>query len=94
MQGAGAESSATKGNMNRPIGEQALTDTKELKHELVDCIRILKGSDIIDYNGHARMHAGDNRMLINIGSCQRSRLTTADINHRCPDSKVKHLSFR
>jgi len=56
-----------------------LTDAAQLKQQLVDCIRMLERSDIIDYNGHASTRAGDGRMYINIGSCQRSRLTTADI---------------
>jgi len=51
----------------------------ELKQQLVDCIRMLEQSDIIDYNGHASIRLDDNRMLINIGSCQRSRLTVGDI---------------
>ncbi len=51
----------------------------ELKQQLVDCIRMLERSDIIDYNGHASIRLEDGRMLINIGSCQRSKLTTADI---------------
>jgi ribulose-5-phosphate 4-epimerase/fuculose-1-phosphate aldolase len=51
----------------------------ELKQQLVDCIRMLEQSDIIDYNGHASVRLGDGRMLINIGSCQRSRLTVGDI---------------
>jgi len=51
----------------------------ELKQQLVDCIRMLEQSDIIDYNGHASIRVGDNRLLINIGSCQRSRLTVGDI---------------
>ena len=50
-----------------------------LKQQLVDCIRMLEQSDIIDYNGHCSIRLGDNRMLINIGSCQRSKLTIADI---------------
>ena len=50
-----------------------------LKQDLVDCIRMLESSDIIDYNGHASIRLDDNRLLINIGSCQRSCLTTADI---------------
>ena len=50
-----------------------------LKQDLVDCIRMLESSDIIDYNGHASIKLDDNRLLINIGSCQRSCLTTADI---------------
>jgi L-fuculose-phosphate aldolase len=59
--------------------KRVLTEAEELKQQLVDCIRMLERSDIIDYNGHASTRAGDNRMFINIGSCQRSRLTTADI---------------
>ena len=51
----------------------------ELKQQLVDCIRMLEQSDIIDYNGHASIRAGEGRMFINIGSCQRSKLTVADI---------------
>jgi len=51
----------------------------ELKQQLVDCIRMLERSDIIDYNGHASIRIAEDRMLINIGSCQRSRLTAADI---------------
>ncbi len=51
----------------------------ELKQRLVDCIRMLEQADIIDYNGHASIRLDDNRILINIGSCQRSRLTVEDI---------------
>ena len=51
----------------------------ELKQQLVDCIRMLERSDIIDYNGHASIRLASDRMLINIGSCQRSRLTPSDI---------------
>jgi ribulose-5-phosphate 4-epimerase/fuculose-1-phosphate aldolase len=51
----------------------------ELKQQLVDCIRMLEQSDIIDYNGHASIRVGDNRLLINIGSCQRSQLKVGDI---------------
>ena len=61
-------------------------DTK--KQGLVDCIRMLESSDIIDYNGHASTRAGDNRMFINIGTCQRSRLTTDDICTIDFDGKV------
>ena len=56
-----------------------ITSEKELKQQLVDCIRMLEQSDIIDYNGHASVRLGDGRMLINVGSCQRSRLTVGDI---------------
>ena len=51
----------------------------ELKQQLVDCIRMLEQSDIIDYNGHCSVRLDDNRVFINIGSCQRSRLTVDDI---------------
>jgi len=56
-----------------------MSETEVLKQQLVDCIRMLEQSDIIDYNGHASIRVGDNRLLINIGSCQRSRLTVGDI---------------
>lgn len=56
-----------------------MAETDRLKQQLVDCIRMLEQSDIIDYNGHASVRAGDGRMHINIGSCQRSMLTVADI---------------
>ena len=58
------------------------TDTKaviDLKQQLVDCIRMLEQSDIIDYNGHASIRIEADRLLINIGTCQRSKLTVADI---------------
>jgi L-fuculose-phosphate aldolase len=51
----------------------------DLKQQLVDCIRMLEQSDIIDYNGHASVRIDGDRLLINIGSCQRSKLTVADI---------------
>jgi L-fuculose-phosphate aldolase len=51
----------------------------DLKQQLVDCIRMLEQADIIDYNGHASIRLGADRLLINIGTCQRSRLTVADI---------------
>ncbi len=56
-----------------------MSDTEALKQQLVDCIRMLESSDIIDYNGHASTRAGDGKMYINIGTCQRSQLTTDDI---------------
>ena len=51
----------------------------ELKQQLVDCIRMLEQSDIIDYNGHCSIRHEDGRIIINSGSCQRSRLTVEDI---------------
>src|SRR5260221_14213125 len=49
----------------------------DLKQQLVDCIRMLERSDIIDYNGHCSIRLDDGRILINIGSCQRSSLSVA-----------------
>ncbi len=51
----------------------------EQKQLLVRCIRMLERQGIMDYNGHASVRVGDDRMLINIGSCQRSQLTADDI---------------
>ncbi len=56
-----------------------MSETEQVKQQLVDCIRMLERSDIIDYNGHASIRAGETRMFINIGSCQRSLLTIDDI---------------
>src|SRR5438445_4935958 len=67
------------------MSDAALKDRKDvasetaLKQQLVDCIRMLERSDIIDYNGHCSIHLDANRILINIGSCQRSQLTVDDI---------------
>lgn len=52
--------------------------SEPIKQQLVDCIRMLEHSGIIDYNGHASIRT-ETGMFINIGSCQRNRLTTADI---------------
>ena len=51
----------------------------ELKQQLVDCIRMLEHEEIIDYNGHCSVRLEDGRVLINTGSCQRSRLGVEDI---------------
>src|SRR4030081_2169299 len=51
----------------------------DVKQQLVDCIRMLEQSDIIDYNGHCSVRLDENRFLINIGSCQRSLLTVEDL---------------
>jgi ribulose-5-phosphate 4-epimerase/fuculose-1-phosphate aldolase len=61
------------------LKDQVAVLEASLKQQLVDCIRMLEQSDIIDYNGHASIRAGDNRLLINIGSCQRSQLKVGDI---------------
>lgn len=51
----------------------------EQKQQLVRCIRMLERQGIMDYNGHASLRVGVDRMFINIGSCQRSQLTVDDI---------------
>lgn len=50
-----------------------------LKQQIVECVRMLEQADILDYNGHVSVRVGENRVLINIGSCQRSALTVEDI---------------
>ena len=62
-----------------PEGMRNMTDILEHKQQLVRCIRMLERNGIMDYNGHASTRIGDGRMLINIGNCQRSRLTVDDI---------------
>jgi L-fuculose-phosphate aldolase len=61
------------------LKSQDASPETELKQQLVDCIRMLEQADIIDYNGHCSIRLDDNRVLINIGSCQRSQLTVDDI---------------
>lgn len=56
-----------------------MNETADQKQQLVRCIRMLEHSGIMDYNGHGSIRVGEDRMLINIGSCQRSRLTAEDI---------------
>jgi ribulose-5-phosphate 4-epimerase/fuculose-1-phosphate aldolase len=51
----------------------------DVKQQLVDCIRMLEQSDIIDYNGHCSVRLDDRRFLINMGACQRSALTVDDL---------------
>jgi len=65
-----------------------MSEIEQQKQQLVDCIRMLERSDIIDYNGHCSIRANGDNMFINIGSCQRSRLTTADICTIDFDGKV------
>lgn len=54
-------------------------DYMDERQQLVDCIRMLEKAEIIDFNGHCSIRVSDNRILINQGNCQRSRLTCADI---------------
>ena len=51
----------------------------EERQHLVDCIRMLEKADIIDFNGHCSIRVGPDRILINQGNCQRSKLTVEDI---------------
>ena len=48
------------------------------KDDLALCLRMLEHQGIIDFNGHASIRVGD-RILINVGAAQRSRLTADDI---------------
>jgi len=56
-----------------------MSETEAQKQQIVRCIRMLERSGIMDYNGHASIRLDAARMLINIGSCQRSQLTADDI---------------
>lgn len=49
------------------------------KKQLAECIRMLENAEIIDYNGHCSIRAAENRVLINVGNCQRSLITADDI---------------
>ena len=54
-----------------------MTDAAKARQQLADCIMMLERAGIIDYNGHCSIRLDDDRMLINIGSCQRSAMTPA-----------------
>jgi len=71
--------SAGAGQLVDIHGDNMAETEQQLKQQLVQCIRMLEQADIIDYNGHASIRVGDDRMYINIGTCQRSLLTVADI---------------
>ncbi|MGE3247279.1 MAG: class II aldolase/adducin family protein [Beijerinckiaceae bacterium] len=49
------------------------------RQQLADCIRMLEKAEIIDFNGHCSIRVGEDRILINQGNCQRSKLTVEDI---------------
>lgn len=53
--------------------------TNTAKKDLAQCIRMLEANGIMDYNGHASLRAGPDRILINVGSAQRSTLGAQDI---------------
>ncbi len=56
-----------------------MSELEDQKQQIVRCIRMLEHNGILDYNGHASIRLTSDRMLINIGSCQRSQLTAGDI---------------
>ena len=56
-----------------------MNDLKEQKLQLVQCIRMLEQSGIVDYNGHASIRLPGDRILINIGNRMRSTLTVDDL---------------
>ena len=56
-----------------------MSEIDDQKQQIVRCIRMLEHNGILDYNGHASIRLDGERMLINIGSCQRSQLTAEDI---------------
>ena len=60
-----------------------MSQTEDQKQQIVRCIRMLEHNDILDYNGHASIRLGSDRMLINIGSCQRSQLSRS-VNFTAP----------
>ncbi len=63
------------------LEDRIARDAVEAEHRrrLVECIRMLEQNDIMDYNGHASIRLPDDRILINSGSCQRSRLGVEDL---------------
>ena len=56
-----------------------MSDIKQIKQDIVRCIRMLENEGVIDYNGHASARIDGDRMLINIGNCQRANVTVDDI---------------
>ena len=65
--------------MNAEMGGDML-EVLEQKQMLVDAILMMERAQIIDFNGHFSVRAGDGRhMLINSGKSVRSALTVDDI---------------
>ena len=56
-----------------------MNELKEQKLQLVQCIRMLEQSGIVDYNGHASIRLPEDQILINIGNRMRSTLTVDDL---------------
>ena len=49
------------------------------RDQLVDAVRMLTAAGILDYNGHASVRTGPDRLLINSGRSVRSHLSAADL---------------
>jgi ribulose-5-phosphate 4-epimerase/fuculose-1-phosphate aldolase len=49
------------------------------KAQLALCIRMLEQQGTLDYNGHCSIRIADDRLLINVGTAQRSTITAEDI---------------
>ena len=56
-----------------------MNDLQEKKQQLVQCVRMLERSGIVDYNGHASIRLPGDQILINIGNRMRSTLTVDDL---------------
>ena len=54
-------------------------ELREQKESLALCLRMLEHEGIMDYNGHASVRLGGDRLLINAGGAPRSRLSAEDI---------------
>ena len=65
--------------MSQPNVQKLERSDLALRQQLVDCIRMLEKADIIDYNGHCSIRVAEDRILINMGNCQRACLTVDDI---------------
>jgi len=62
--------------------------SSQIKQTLVDAIRMLERAEIIDYNGHCTIRAGEDRFYINSGASVRGALTVDDIVLVDMDGKV------
>lgn len=56
-----------------------MDDTTQKKTRLALALRMLERNGIVDYNGHASIRLAEDRMLINVGTRPRCRLTVDDI---------------
>lgn len=56
-----------------------MSDLQEKEKQLVQCIRMLERTGIVDYNGHASIRLPNDQILINIGNRTRSTLSVDDL---------------